>query len=103
MTAIRLLTIDDVPALAALYRENSEFLAPWEPARDEEYYTEDGYRAVVKSALGRYKQGSAYPCVILNEACAVAGRINLNDIVWGAFLSAHLGYWEPRLLGRPQR
>jgi ribosomal-protein-alanine N-acetyltransferase len=96
MTAIRLLTIDDVPALAALYRENREFLAPWEPARDEEYYTEDGYRAVVESALSRYKQGSAYPCVILNEAGTVAGRINLNDIVWGAFLSANLGYWVAR-------
>ena len=90
MTAIRLLTIDDVPALAALYRENREFLAPWEPVRDEEYYTEDGYRAVVESALGRYEQGSAYPCVILNEAGTVAGRINLNDIVRGPFLSRRI-------------
>lgn len=96
MTAIRLLTIDDVPALAALYRENREFLAPWEPVRDDEYFTDDGYRAVVASALGRYEQGSVHPCVILNAAGKVAGRINLNDIVRGPFLSANLGYWVAR-------
>jgi ribosomal-protein-alanine N-acetyltransferase len=31
--------------------------------------------------------------VILNESGEVAGRINLNDIVRGAFHSANLGYW----------
>jgi ribosomal-protein-alanine N-acetyltransferase len=31
--------------------------------------------------------------VILNESGEFAGRINLNDIVRGAFHSANLGYW----------
>ena len=93
MATIRLLTLDDVPALVRLYRENQEFLAPWEPVRDDDFYTVDGHRAVVESALARYEQGSAYPCVILNAAGTVAGRVNLNEIVHGAFQSANLGYW----------
>ncbi len=42
MSATRLVTLDDVPAIAALYSANRDFLAPWEPARDEEFYTERG-------------------------------------------------------------
>jgi ribosomal-protein-alanine N-acetyltransferase len=96
MATIRLLTLDDVPALARLYRENREFLAPWEPVRDDDFYTVDGHRAVVRRALARYEQGSGYPCVILNAAGNVAGRGNLNDIVHGAFQSANLGCWVSR-------
>jgi [ribosomal protein S5]-alanine N-acetyltransferase len=33
------------------------------------------------------------PLVIFNEAGHVAGRININDIVRGAFESGNLGYW----------
>jgi ribosomal-protein-alanine N-acetyltransferase len=33
------------------------------------------------------------PRVILDEAGQVAGRVNLNDIVRGAFQSASVGYW----------
>ncbi len=31
MSATRLVTLDDVPAIAALYSANRDFLAPWEP------------------------------------------------------------------------
>ena len=33
MTVTRLLTLEDVPALAELYRVNRDFLAPFEPVR----------------------------------------------------------------------
>jgi ribosomal-protein-alanine N-acetyltransferase len=93
MSVTRLLTIDDVPAIAELYRAHRDFLAPWEPARPETFYTADGQRAVVRGALAGMEAGTVHPRVILNEAGEIAGRINLNDIVWGAFQSANLGYW----------
>jgi len=89
----RVLTIDDAPAIAELYRANRDFLAPWDPVRPDAFYTIDGQRAVVDSALARLKTGTIHPRVILNESGEVAGRINLNDIVRGAFHSANLGYW----------
>jgi hypothetical protein len=36
MTVARLLTQEDVPALAELYPANRDFLAPFEPVRSEE-------------------------------------------------------------------
>jgi ribosomal-protein-alanine N-acetyltransferase len=36
MTVARLLTLEDVPALAELYRANRDFLAPFEPVRSGE-------------------------------------------------------------------
>jgi [ribosomal protein S5]-alanine N-acetyltransferase len=89
----RLVTQDDAPVLAELLRVNRDFLAPWEPIRDEDNFTIEGQRATIKSALQRYEQGITVPSVILDEEGRVVGRITLNEIVRGAFQSCHLGYW----------
>jgi [ribosomal protein S5]-alanine N-acetyltransferase len=91
--ATRLLTLDDAPALAELLRVNRVFLAPWEPIRDDDYFTVDGQFAAIRSALERYEQGTALPSVILDESGRLVGRIALSDIVRGPFQSCHLGYW----------
>lgn len=93
MPVTRLVTQDDAPVLAELLRVNRDFLAPWEPIRDEDNFTIEGQRATIKSALQRYEQGITVPSVILDEDDRVAGRITLNEIVRGAFQSCHLGYW----------
>lgn len=93
MSVTRLVTLDDVPALAELRRANRDFLAPWEPVRGDDYFTADGLRAIVTRALARYGEGTHLPCVICDESGQVAGQINLNDIVRGAFQSGTLGYW----------
>jgi ribosomal-protein-alanine N-acetyltransferase len=91
--ATRLLTLDDVPALAELYRANRDFLAPFEPVRDDDYFTVDGQLAVVRAALERAEQGAMLPHVILDEDGRMVGRITLNGIVRGAFQSCSIGYW----------
>jgi ribosomal-protein-alanine N-acetyltransferase len=72
----RLVSVDDAAAIAALQRASREFLAPWEPVRPEEFFTAEGQLADIVDDDGQ-----------------VAGRITLNDIVRGPFLSCHLGYW----------
>jgi [ribosomal protein S5]-alanine N-acetyltransferase len=89
----RLVTQDDAPVLAELLRVNRDFLAPWEPIRDDHIYTVDGQRATITSALQRYEQGITVPSVILDEEDGVVGRITLNEFVRGPFQSCHLGYW----------
>jgi [ribosomal protein S5]-alanine N-acetyltransferase len=67
--------------------------SPWVPVQNDDYFTADGQRAVITSALARHEQGSALPHVILGDSGRVAGRITLNGIVRGPFQSCSLGYW----------
>ena len=92
-TTARLITPDDAPVLAELLRVNRDFLAPWEPIRDDTYFTVDGQRAAVRAALERHEQGTALPHVILDDTGGVVGRITLYQIVRGPFQSCSLGYW----------
>ncbi|GLY03692.1 MULTISPECIES: GNAT family protein [Actinoplanes] len=86
---IRPVTLHDAGELAALLTANREWLEPWDPARDEVYYTEDGQRQVIGGVLD---QGTSLPHVIVEDG-RVVGRVNLNNIVRGPFQSCSLGYW----------
>lgn len=96
MPATRLISLDDVPTLVELLRANREFMSPWEPDRDEEFFTAPGQQDSVRAALERYEQGAALPHVILDATDRVVGRITLNEIVRGPFQSASMGYWLNR-------
>jgi ribosomal-protein-alanine N-acetyltransferase len=93
VSVTRLVTAADVPALAELLRVNRDFLAPWDPVRDETYFTVDGQRAVIRAALEEHAQGSTLPHVITADTGRVVGRITLSGISRGPFQSGRLGYW----------
>jgi len=92
----RLITEQDAPLLARLLTGSREFLAPWEPRRGEDWFTTEGQRIHIEAALELHRHGDALPCVVLDEAGEVAGRITLHVIVRGAFQSCSLGYWLAR-------
>ncbi|MET0414973.1 MAG: GNAT family N-acetyltransferase [Actinoplanes sp.] len=88
----RLAAVDDAPALAAQLRANRDFLAPWEPARSDEYFTDDGQRQVLADMLRQWADGTTLPHVIVADG-EVVGRIALTNIARGPFQSGQLGYW----------
>ncbi|KXU21449.1 GNAT family N-acetyltransferase [Clavibacter nebraskensis] len=90
---IRLLTLDDAPALSALRLASRPHLAPWDPIRNPDHDTAAGQRADLEAALAQHTQGQGVPLAILDDDGSVAGRITLNSIVRGAFQSCSLGYW----------
>jgi [ribosomal protein S5]-alanine N-acetyltransferase len=90
--SLRLLTLDDVPELAAVMMFNREHLAPTSPTTSDDAFTEAGVRTQVLDVLGRHELGLAHPMVIVDEG-AIVGRINLNSIIRGAAQSASVGYW----------
>lgn len=94
-----MITPDDAPVLAELVRANREFLAPWEPRHDETYFTEAGQRVSIRAALAEHEHGRGLPAVIIDTDGSVVGRVNLNNIVRGAFQSASLGYWLAEAAG----
>jgi ribosomal-protein-alanine N-acetyltransferase len=91
IVTVRRATEDDAVALAALALANRAFLAPWEPVRPDAYFTEEAHRTTLRS-LAAQDPPSTVPCVILVDG-EPAGRINLSNVVRGAFCSADLGYW----------
>ncbi|HET8982320.1 MAG TPA: GNAT family protein [Pedococcus sp.] len=95
----RLVSLADVPVLAELVRSNREFMAPYEPPRSEEYFTEAGQRALVRGLLTQYAQDRTVPHVVLDVEGAVVGRITLNEVVRGPFQSCSLGYWVAQQAG----
>lgn len=89
---VRHLTVDDAPALATLVTRSRAALAPWEPLHTAAYFTEAGQRSGILGALDRQARGDQHPFLVLVDG-EPAGRVNLNDVVRGAFQNAHLGYW----------
>jgi ribosomal-protein-alanine N-acetyltransferase len=100
MPVTRVATPDDAPALAALLTEAREAFEPWEPRRDDDFFTVETQRSLLVDALAAYEQGSTVPLVVVDGA-TVVGRITLNGVTRGALQSAALGYWvSPRFQGR---
>jgi [ribosomal protein S5]-alanine N-acetyltransferase len=84
---------DDSEQIARLLCENREFLAPFEPLRDERFFTSEGQRE-------RIEANSPGSFAIIVDG-AIAGGVTISDLAYGPFRSAHLGYWvAERLNGR---
>jgi [ribosomal protein S5]-alanine N-acetyltransferase len=94
---IRPLVPDDAEELAALYHANREFLAPYEPARTDDFYTAKGQRRRLDEAA---EEGEGWRFAIL-DGDAIAGRINLTDVIRGPLQLANVGYFvDQRCNGR---
>ena len=89
---VRPLQADDAAAVHAMVVANREHLAPWEPLRDESFFTLEHQTAVVAGQLERHALGHEYPFVITLDGDLV-GRITLSNVARGPFQSANLGYW----------
>ena len=87
---IREVTAADAEELAALYKENRDFLAPFEPIRPRWFFTADGqHERLAEPPVDTYR------FAIVDDG-AIAGVINLSNVVRGAFDSANVGYFVAR-------
>ncbi|HLV75834.1 [SSU ribosomal protein S5P]-alanine acetyltransferase [Actinomadura hallensis] len=92
---LRTVHLGDAERLAALYTENREYLRPWEPERDDAYFTVDGQRDNLRALVEAYAAEEMWPGVILVDG-EIAGRITLNNILRGPLQSCFVGYWVAR-------
>ncbi|MFC5450144.1 GNAT family N-acetyltransferase [Paenibacillus aestuarii] len=70
---------------------NRQFLAPWEPERNEEFYTLAHQEALLQQEMEKMKDGHMFKVWMLQEG-RVIGSAALSNMVRGAFQSCHLGY-----------
>jgi ribosomal-protein-alanine N-acetyltransferase len=85
---IRPLAEEDAAELLAIRIANREFMAPYDPIREDEFFTLERQRAIAANEAG-------LAFAILDEG-ALAGTITLSNVVLGPFRSASVGYWIDR-------
>ncbi len=78
------------------YTRNREFLKPWEPKRNPEFFTLDFQETLLRQDIAQAHAGQACRLWIFREADRhferTLGVVVLSNIVYGVFLSAILGY-----------
>jgi ribosomal-protein-alanine N-acetyltransferase len=90
---IRLMGRDDAPLLLQYKVAHHAFFKPWWPRQDLSQYTLGGQARHVQDLLRDIREDRRYPFLVFVEGAPdLAGRINLNNVVRGAFESADLGY-----------
>jgi len=84
---IRLLVPDDAVELAALYSANRAFLTPFEPHREDAFFTEDYQRERIEAV------GEDHWRWAIVDGGRIAGIVSLADVLRGALQLGNLGYW----------
>jgi [ribosomal protein S5]-alanine N-acetyltransferase len=94
-TAIRPTAPDDAKTQLALRVANRDHTGPWDPVRDETFYTEAGQRLELDLDQRAWSAGSAYAFAVLDMDAGdrLIGRVALSNVVRGPWQNATLGYW----------
>lgn len=86
-------TSADADAFLEFVRRNREYLAPWEPVREESFYTREGISELFDRQVRANRSGDALHLLLFEKATgSLVGTISANNIVYGAFRSCQLGY-----------
>lgn len=90
---LRLLSCDDFERVSRYERVNRRHLQPWEPFRDEEYFSIGSAKARVEQQVNNLQAGNALCFLLLeSESGEVLARCNYTNIVRGVFQACHLGF-----------
>jgi [ribosomal protein S5]-alanine N-acetyltransferase len=94
-TAIRPTDPRDARTQLALRVTNRDHTGPWDPMRDESFYTEAGQRLELDLDQRSWSAGTAYAFAVLDTDAddRLIGRVALSNIVRGPWQNATLGYW----------
>lgn len=91
---LRTLTPRDVPLLLDFDTRNRHWLAPWEPQRDESYFTALRCLSTIRGDQRTVRRGTGcrWHLFLASHPNRIVGSVGLSNLVGGVFLSAHLGY-----------
>jgi [ribosomal protein S5]-alanine N-acetyltransferase len=94
-TAIRPTDPRDATTQLRLRLANRGHTGPWDPIRDESFYTEAGQRLELDLDQRSWAAGNAYAFAVLEVDAGdrLIGRVALSNVVRGPWQNATLGYW----------
>jgi ribosomal-protein-alanine N-acetyltransferase len=94
-TAIRPTEPSDAREQLGLRLGNRDHTGPWDPLRDESFYTEAGQRLELDLDQRSWAAGNAYAFAVLDieGRDRIIGRVALSNVVRGPWQNATLGYW----------
>jgi ribosomal-protein-alanine N-acetyltransferase len=78
-------------ACIEFYERNREHLAPWEPRRDQSFYTLK-HQVALQDTFARQRAADRHYAFGVFLGDQLAGRVALSDVVRGVFQGAHVGY-----------
>ena len=94
-TVIRPPEAADLPGLVEARVRNREFLAEWEPTREESFFSPAGQARELALDDAAWRTGTGFPFMVLDAEAdeRLIGRVALANVVRGVWQNATLGYW----------
>lgn len=88
---LRNLTPENAEEMLDYYIRNKDFLQPFEPAREESFYTIEVQKRILIESFRQYLNGTTLNLGIYKENTLI-GKVKLSNIVMGILRSANVGY-----------
>ncbi|MDP4178843.1 MAG: GNAT family N-acetyltransferase [Bacillota bacterium] len=88
---LRILTPVDAEVLLDYYTRNKDYLKPYEPTRDESFYTLEVQRRILMDSYKQYLNGTALNFGIYKDDKFI-GKVQVSNIIIGIFKSCFVGY-----------
>jgi ribosomal-protein-alanine N-acetyltransferase len=82
----------DAAEVAALLSSQRQHLKPWDPRREQAFFTRGGQRSRLSQVERERAAGTSFRFLIL-EAGELAGEVSITNVVRRSFQSANVGYW----------
>jgi len=90
---LRSLQIDDIQHLNEYVVRNKHFFSLWEPAREEQYYSEKGAKDLIEYQNDEItNRRGIYLYLFFQDGRKLIGSIGVSHIIYGAYQSCFLGY-----------
>lgn len=90
---LRSLEIEEAPLLLDYLIRNKDFLAEWEPIRNEDYFTIENIRTVLqKQTADNEEKKGLHLYLFTKDDNMLFGNINITNIIFGPFQSCFLAY-----------
>lgn len=88
---VKLLTLENSQELLDYFIRNKEHLRPFEPMRDNSFYTLEVQRNIISDGYRQFLNGTGADLGIFKDGKLI-GKIKISNIVTGIFKSGIIGY-----------